>query len=492
MAAAGLQRGPHRARRAGRPARGLPGEGHRDRGRRPAGRGPRVRAGPGGPGPDARPDGPGRASWSPCTRPTCSRPVGADVLSDRVHAAGLHRHHRRRLLRRLRQPRDRRPGHARRAGRSARRPGQRPRAGACCPARLHRHHRRRLLRRLRQPRRGARRRGQPPSRSGPSAGDGRRRRSSTITRGSSRLGSTALGSRRAGGRRQQRSPSGCSPAPSGCARPGSAPGLTRVPPAPVIDAAQGDHEQPGGAGEQARLPELRRAGRPVPGRPARARPRASAPSAAAQFSFTPKLQPGDLVANQYEVAGCLAHGGLGWIYLARDKNVSDRWVVLKGLLNTGDEDALAVAIVEQQFLAQVEHPLIVEIYNFVTHDEAGYIVMEYVGGTSLKQILKNRMRANGGQLRPAAGGPGAGLHPRGAARLQLPARPRPGLLRLQARQPDPGRRRGQADRPRRRPPDRRRGVGDLRHGRLPGPRGGRRSAPPSPPTSTRSAARWWC
>ena len=106
------------------------------------------------------------------------------------------------------------------------------------------------------------------------------------------------------------------------------------------------------------------------------------------------------MANQYEVAGCLAHGGLGWIYLARDRNVSDRWVVLKGLLNTGDKDALAVAIVERQFLAQVEHPLIVEIYNFVTHDEAGYIVMEYVGGTSLKQILKARMRANGGQFDP--------------------------------------------------------------------------------------------
>ena len=106
------------------------------------------------------------------------------------------------------------------------------------------------------------------------------------------------------------------------------------------------------------------------------------------------------MANQYEVAGCLAHGGLGWIYLAQDKNVSDRWVVLKGLLNTGDKDALAVAIVERQFLAQVEHPLIVEIYNFVTHDEAGYIVMEYVGGTSLKQILKNRMRANNGVFDP--------------------------------------------------------------------------------------------
>ncbi len=113
-----------------------------------------------------------------------------------------------------------------------------------------------------------------------------------------------------------------------------------------------------------------------------------------EFSFTPKLQPGDVVGGQYEVAGALAHGGLGWIYLARDRNVSNRWVVLKGLLNSGDPDALAAAIAEQQFLAQVEHPLIVEIYNFVTHEGAGYIVMEYVGGTSLKQILKQRMQAN--------------------------------------------------------------------------------------------------
>lgn len=80
--------------------------------------------------------------------------------------------------------------------------------------------------------------------------------------------------------------------------------------------------------------------------------------------------------------------------------MSDRWVVLKGLLNTGDADALAVALIEKQFLAQVEHPLIVEIYNFVSHDGAGYIVMEYVGGISLKDILKDRMRAAGGSYNP--------------------------------------------------------------------------------------------
>lgn len=120
----------------------------------------------------------------------------------------------------------------------------------------------------------------------------------------------------------------------------------------------------------------------------------------APFSFTPKLAPGDLVGGQYEVVGCLAHGGLGWIYLARDKNVSDRYVVLKGLLNSGDADAFAAAIAERQFLAEVEQPLIVEIYNFVSHDGAGYTVMEYVGGKSLKGILKDRMQANGGAYDP--------------------------------------------------------------------------------------------
>lgn len=119
------------------------------------------------------------------------------------------------------------------------------------------------------------------------------------------------------------------------------------------------------------------------------------------YSFVPKLRPGDLVHEQYEVVGCLAHGGLGWIYLATDHAVSDRWVVLKGLLDTGDEEALAVAVSERRFLAEIEHSNIVRIYNFVEHlDRAtgsldGYIVMEYVGGKSLKDLANDRRTAQG-------------------------------------------------------------------------------------------------
>ncbi|WP_338683397.1 tetratricopeptide repeat protein [Streptomyces acidiscabies] len=119
------------------------------------------------------------------------------------------------------------------------------------------------------------------------------------------------------------------------------------------------------------------------------------------YSFVPKLKSGDVVHGQYEVAGCLAHGGLGWVYLAVDRAVSDRWVVLKGLLDTGDQDAMEAAISERRFLAEIEHSNIVRIYNFVEHLDQrtgsldGYIVMEYVGGKSLKEIANSRRASDG-------------------------------------------------------------------------------------------------
>ncbi|MGW1177706.1 tetratricopeptide repeat protein [Kitasatospora sp. NPDC002543] len=140
-------------------------------------------------------------------------------------------------------------------------------------------------------------------------------------------------------------------------------------------------------------------GREKNGRPGR--PDGFCTKCGTPYSFTPKLRRGDLVGGQYEVVGCLAHGGLGWIYLAMDRRVHDKWVVLKGLLDTGDEDALAVAVAERRFLAEVDHPNIVRIINFAEHPDPqtgatdGYIVMEYVGGKSLKDIANERRTPDG-------------------------------------------------------------------------------------------------
>ncbi|KAB1503226.1 serine/threonine protein kinase [Corynebacterium sp. 320] len=124
--------------------------------------------------------------------------------------------------------------------------------------------------------------------------------------------------------------------------------------------------------------------------------------AIAQGTEPPKLSPGDIVAGQYEVLGPIAHGGMGWIYLAIDHNVADRYVVLKAMMGTANAHERAVAESERAFLADITHPGIVKIFNFIdehdirnekiTGSDGGFIIMEYVGGPSLRAVRRQSPR----------------------------------------------------------------------------------------------------
>ncbi|MFD8520633.1 tetratricopeptide repeat protein [Streptomyces capillispiralis] len=215
---------------------------------------------------------------------------------------------------------------------------------------------------------------------------------------SGRLSRTLSG--RSTGRSVSVRSSGAAAGSSGRGRLGA--GLVEVPPIPRPDPRAMVLERP-------EVPERKRfcsrsdcgaqVGRARGGRPGRTE--GFCTKCGHPYSFVPKLRTGDVVHGQYEVVGCLAHGGLGWIYLAVDRAVSDRWVVLKGLLDTGDQDAMAAAISERRFLAEIEHANIVRIYNFVEHLDQrtgsldGYIVMEYLGGKSLKEIANGRRTPEG-------------------------------------------------------------------------------------------------
>src|SRR5277367_7103713 len=166
-------------------------------------------------------------------------------------------------------------------------------------------------------------------------------------------------------------------------------GLVEIPRVPDIDPLEALMPNPV-------VPESKRfcwnCGRPV-GRSSKvgkAQSEGWCPYCGSPYSFLPQLNPGAVVAGQYVIKGCIAHGGLGWVYLALDRNVNDRPVVLKGLVHSGDAEAQAIAMAERRFLAEVVHPSIVQIFNFVEHTDrhgepVGYIVMEYVGGQSLKR-----------------------------------------------------------------------------------------------------------
>lgn len=122
------------------------------------------------------------------------------------------------------------------------------------------------------------------------------------------------------------------------------------------------------------------------------------------YDFTNNLEAGDLVANQYEVLGCIAHGGFGGIYLAHDRNL-DSEVILKGLLNPTDPEAGALVEAERRFLVTVKHPNIVDIHNSVKHrfpdgSEYDYLVMDYVRGRTLGDRRHPARRGRRGAIPP--------------------------------------------------------------------------------------------
>ena len=103
------------------------------------------------------------------------------------------------------------------------------------------------------------------------------------------------------------------------------------------------------------------------------------------------LSPGEIADRfpQFEVTECLGRGGMGVVYKARQKSL-DRWVAIK-ILAPGRETEERFAerfSREAQTLAKMSHPAIVTVFD---HGETGglfYIVMEYVDGVNLRDLLR--------------------------------------------------------------------------------------------------------
>ncbi|MFF8726143.1 tetratricopeptide repeat protein [Streptomyces sp. NPDC015171] len=123
-----------------------------------------------------------------------------------------------------------------------------------------------------------------------------------------------------------------------------------------------------------------------------ARPTGRCPRCGTPYSFLPQLAQDDVVADHYRVLGCLAHGGLGWVYLAEDTRADGYRVVLKGQINVHDALARRTAVEERRSLTDLHHPDIVRIITYAEHQApgrppTGYLVMDYIGGRSLQQLF---------------------------------------------------------------------------------------------------------
>ncbi len=114
-----------------------------------------------------------------------------------------------------------------------------------------------------------------------------------------------------------------------------------------------------------------------------ARPAADAPSIP---ELAPAARPG-----RYRVLEELGRGGMGIVYKAQD-TVLDRTVAFKVLPETlrDNPQALKNFLREAKSAAKLNHPNIVTVFDAGEQDGRFYIAMEYVDGTTLKEILKRR------------------------------------------------------------------------------------------------------
>jgi tetratricopeptide (TPR) repeat protein len=95
--------------------------------------------------------------------------------------------------------------------------------------------------------------------------------------------------------------------------------------------------------------------------------------------------------GRYQIVGELGRGGMGIVYKAQD-TVLDRRVAFKVLPESFKENPQAVAnfLREAKAAAKLNHPNIVTVYDTGEQDGHFYIAMEYVDGTTIKEILRRR------------------------------------------------------------------------------------------------------
>ncbi len=99
----------------------------------------------------------------------------------------------------------------------------------------------------------------------------------------------------------------------------------------------------------------------------------------------------NVISNRYEVIQHIGQGGMADVFRAVD-TVLNREVAIKILRSDLNTDAVSILRFEREAQAAtaLAHPNIVEIYDVGEYKNHHYIVMEYVPGKTLKQVIRNR------------------------------------------------------------------------------------------------------
>jgi tRNA A-37 threonylcarbamoyl transferase component Bud32 len=115
-----------------------------------------------------------------------------------------------------------------------------------------------------------------------------------------------------------------------------------------------------------------------------------------------QLDPGTVLNGRYEIARRIGGGGMGAVYLAKDRNLGDASRAVKEMVESHldplqHEKAIGDFKRESLLLTSLEHPSIPTIYDYFYDESLArfYLVMKYISGGDLASRLRN---APGGRI----------------------------------------------------------------------------------------------
>jgi outer membrane protein assembly factor BamB/tRNA A-37 threonylcarbamoyl transferase component Bud32 len=109
-----------------------------------------------------------------------------------------------------------------------------------------------------------------------------------------------------------------------------------------------------------------------------------------------QLQPGVTLQDRYLILGVLGTGGMSSVYKGRDLHFPNvtKLVAVKEMINLAADPTMYEMVVrnferEADLLATLSHPAIPRIYDYFTHDNTSYLVMEFIEGKDLEEVLRD-------------------------------------------------------------------------------------------------------
>ncbi len=114
--------------------------------------------------------------------------------------------------------------------------------------------------------------------------------------------------------------------------------------------------------------------------------------------------PGYLLAGRYEIVAEIGRGGMGRVYRARDRELSEE-VAIKTILGRSDQQEEIAAeqdrlLREVQLLRRLTHPNIVRVYDLGRFPDGIFVTMELVAGQTLDQVIRAQALPPLDRLRP--------------------------------------------------------------------------------------------